>query len=90
MILFQLPGAETNGLELGLVLSVWRGVKKPRQCSNPVHINGCVAFRAVSLSMQDQSDAMRWFCTATSVAWVARLESLICILDVDSCVSSVH
>lgn len=85
-MLFQLPETqEHSGIELGMVLSVWKGVKNPRLFAGETHVNSCVAFRAVALEMVDQENNAEWWCSSTSVAWVVRLESLVCILDCDSC-----
>lgn len=32
-----------------------------------------------------QEQPRDWFCSATSLAWVCRLESLICVLDCEEC-----
>ena len=139
VVLFQLPNQDVKGgVELGFILSVWKGVKNPRMHSGETAVNSVMAFRCVCLSMIDQdhgfqlisfwlaagewqlivntyflnpevwivydcfscffhsfgvfphiSDqqdcAAEWQCGATSVAWTVRLESLICILDVESC-----
>jgi hypothetical protein len=85
-VLFQLPETqEHSGIELGMVLSVWKGVMNPRLFAGETHVNSCVAFRAVALEMVDQENNAEWWCSSTSVAWVVRLESLVCILDCDSC-----
>ena len=55
VVLFQLPNNTAKGaIELGMILSVWRGVKQPRVFSGPVHVNSCIAFRALALSMSDE------------------------------------
>ena len=54
VVLFQLPGAaEQVGIEVGMVLTVWKGVRTPKQSSIPCHIDSCVAFRAVALDAAD-------------------------------------
>ena len=39
---------------MGLVLSVWRGVKSPKVYSGSTHVNSCVAFRVVVLDMDPE------------------------------------
>ena len=54
VVLMKLPGLRADaGTDIGLVMTVWRGVKDPRPCATEVPIKGCVAFRAISLSMTD-------------------------------------
>ena len=55
MVLFVLPSADAQPeVEVGLVLSVWRGVKQPRLFSSASHTSSVAAFRVVALSMTDQ------------------------------------
>ena len=50
MVLFQLPNSNANGgVELGMVVSVWRGLKNPRLFSGSINVTGCVAFRVIAL-----------------------------------------
>ena len=86
VILFNTPSKHSE-LQVGLVLSVWKGVKAPRLYSGETPIDSCVAFRAVELSMEDTSQeaATDWTCNSVSTAWVVRLEGLIAILDCESC-----
>ena len=50
VVLFALPNQDPKGgVELGLILTVWKGVKAPKQQSGECSINSCVAFRAVCL-----------------------------------------
>lgn len=35
--------------------------------------------------MAAQDNAREWQCGATSTAWALRLESLVCVLDVEGC-----
>lgn len=52
IVLFQLAGAKDNsGVELGLVISCWRGIKTPKVYAGPVSVNSCPAFRVVALEM---------------------------------------
>ena len=55
MVLFQLAGAKGNaGIELGFILTCWRGIKSPKVYAGEVNVNSCVAFRAVALDLVDQ------------------------------------
>ena len=55
MVLFQLPNQDADGgIELGLILSVWKGIKNPRLHSGETAVNSVMAFRCVCLSMIDQ------------------------------------
>ena len=65
MVLFHLPGVGNNRdpeVDLGLVLSVWRGVRKPKQTSSEVSVANCVAFRVCALDVQS--------CDAEDSVWV--------------------
>ena len=55
VVLFQLAGAKGNaGIELGFILTCWRGIKSPKVYAGEVNVNSCVAFRAVALDLVDQ------------------------------------
>ena len=55
VVLFQLAGAKGNaGVELGFVLTCWRGIQSPKVYAGEVNVNSCVAFRAVALDLVDQ------------------------------------
>ena len=41
-------------LEIGMILSVWKGIKAPKLCAGECHVNSCTAFRAVSLDIVDE------------------------------------
>eukprot|EP00435_Cladocopium_sp_Y103_P037650 s1066_g10.t1 len=71
VVVMKLPGLRnTAGVDIGLVTTVWRGVKQPKPSAKEVPINGC----------EPPTD---WVCNGKSTAHVLRLESLVCILDVD-------
>ena len=54
VIVFQIPGASTKAsVEVGMVLTVWKGVKAPKQFGGPVPVGSCCAFRAVALDVED-------------------------------------
>ena len=55
IILFQLPNRDVDGgLELGMVMSIWKGVRNPRLITGDSPINSVVAFRAVALEMVNE------------------------------------
>ena len=55
MVLFQVPaGHQNSGIEMGMILTCWRGVKAPKIFSGPVNVNACVAFRAVALEVSSE------------------------------------
>ncbi|CAK9080136.1 unnamed protein product, partial [Durusdinium trenchii] len=86
VVLFHTPSAASE-IEIGLVLSCWRGVKAPKMHASEIRIDSCSAFRAVVLNkMSDNDPSNDWFCDSKSTAWVVRTEALICILDVERCV----
>ena len=59
VILFSLPSDSVQPqVELGMVMTVWRGVKNPRPHSGDVQVNSCVAFRAVQLAMETEETAL--------------------------------
>lgn len=54
VIIFQKPGAaEKVGLETGLVLTVWKGQRSPKQHSEQTPITSCAAFRVLILDVSD-------------------------------------
>ena len=86
MVVFHLPsGGDKPILEIGLVMSVWKGVKSPKVVSGECHVNSCMAFRVISLDIEDPDDSLRWTCSRVSNAWVVRIEALVTILDCESC-----
>ena len=56
IVLFHLPtvGAASKQpqLELGMVVSVWKGIKQPKAFSGEVSIQTCTAFRAITLDLE--------------------------------------
>lgn len=48
MVLFQIPNG-SGGVEMGFVLSIWKGVKSPKLISTSCNVNSIMAFRAVTL-----------------------------------------
>ena len=57
MVVFFLPSSGNEKepvLEIGLVMSVWKGIKFPKVTAGDCHVNSCMAFRAVSLQMEDE------------------------------------
>lgn len=52
MVLYHLPGKVTK-LAVGLVLSLWRGVKQPKLTSPDVPLKNCFAARVVKLAKKD-------------------------------------
>ena len=55
MVIFRLPlkGGQKQGCELGLVTSIWHGMKAPHLTSNETAIDALSAFRAVCLQPVD-------------------------------------
>jgi len=59
VVLFQLPNRDLHGgVELGLILSVWKGIKNPRLHAGETAVNSVMAFRCVCLSMIDQDHGL--------------------------------
>ena len=57
IVIFHLPATGPNSdphLEIGMILSVWKGIKAPKLCAGECHVNSCTAFRAVSLDIVDE------------------------------------
>ena len=87
IVLFQIPGnKQHSGIELGLVISVWQGIKAPKLTEKPVHVNSCMAFRAIGLDMVDQekhnphSLKMSWSLVYVSISGL--YASLTCFIQV--------
>lgn len=87
MILFHVP--QTSEVDIGMVITVWKGVKKPKVHPGEVPINSVAAFRAVVMEMVDTEDATRWRCHARSICTVVRPQALVAILDVEKCLLSM-
>lgn len=54
VVVFHLPSQGDNRpaqLDIGLIVSIWKGVKDPKIYSGEVPVSGCMAFRALSLEM---------------------------------------
>ena len=66
-MLVKLPGKGKEATaEVGMVTTVWKGVKAPKQCVSPVPINQCFAFRVVILEPANTEQDLFFF-------WVGRL-----------------
>ena len=72
-------------LEIGLVMSIWKGIKSPKVVPGECHVNSCTAFRVISLDIEDPDNSLEWTCSSVSSAWVVRIEALVTILDCESC-----
>ncbi len=61
VVVFHLAGDGSGEptLELGLVISVWKGIKSPKLVATECHVNSCMAFRAVSLDILNE-DSYRY------------------------------
>lgn len=83
-MLFHQPGG-MGTVDIGVVMSVWKGVKSPKMFSGETPVSSCSAFRVVVLDKLGTESNKTWFCTGRSVAWVVRIEALVSILDCESC-----
>eukprot|EP00435_Cladocopium_sp_Y103_P053525 s768_g17.t1 len=92
VVVFHTPRRKDSYLDIGMVLSVWKGIKQPRLYSGETPINSCTAFRVLSLELadQDQATPREWVVRDRSIAWVVRLESMVTILDVEKCAWTRH
>lgn len=72
-----------------MILSVWKGTRKPRLYAGKTPVASCVAFRAIELEIMDmdQVPPVDWKCSSSSKVWTLRLEGLVCILDCVRCSS---
>ena len=84
IVLFHKPTMSAT-IELGMVLTVWRGIKAPKVFAGPVQISSCPALRILELSPADETKhpPIDWRGNAESHAWVVRMESVIAMLDCD-------
>ena len=75
-----------------MVLSAWRGIKAPKLNAGDTPINSCVGFRVIELELMDETlhPPTAWQCGSETLAWVVRIESLVCILDCDRCALSAY
>ena len=61
-VLFQLPERHAHSsVELGLVLSIFKGIKAPKVFSGEASVKSIMAFRAVGLDMVDQENSFDGF-----------------------------
>lgn len=87
IVLYHQPNSKGT-LGIGMVMSVWKGVKAPKMVSGETPIDSCSAFRVVVL--EKATAPKTWACNGTSVAFVVRVEALVAILDCEeSCLASV-
>lgn len=85
IVLFCLPSS-SQSVDVGMVLSVWRGVKASKLVSSGCPIDNCSAFRVVTLDKRSADDPESdYYCNSTSPAWALRVESLVTILDCERC-----
>ena len=59
VILFHKP-CKDGGVDIGLVLTVWKGVKNPRQSTGEVAIASCSAYRVIVLDQKSQDNCGSW------------------------------
>ena len=70
VVLFHLPDGNPNpGVEMGLVITVWRGVKQPKINTRATPCASCRAFRVVSLDMDGDHVAARLHFLAHQHFW---------------------
>lgn len=90
VVLFIAPGHDANLVEVGLVTSIWRGVKAPRLYSGETPLNSIFAFRVLQLEIvlkdgdESAEDPTDWEVGPCSFAWTVRLESMVAVMDVES------
>lgn len=53
IVLFHVPGAN-HRVEMGLVISIWKGARKPKLSAAETLIDNCNAFRVVQLHQASQ------------------------------------
>ena len=90
MVLFISP-CRGQGIQLGMVISVFKGAKAPKLHPSDVPISSCIGFRVLQLEMEDEKDleALVWTCSSTSTCLVVRLEALVSVLDCEQCASAI-
>ena len=88
VVLFQPPvrAPTSSGVDIGMIISIWKGVKQPKLHASGTPVESVSAFRVLVLGMQDpdQVPARDWKCNDRSMAYVCRLESLVSTLDCES------
>ena len=68
VVLLNLPNStDGRGIEIGLVISCWRGIKAPRIFSGPTQVNSFSAFCVVTLDMGDYESVVLWSYTFSAV-----------------------
>lgn len=86
IVLFCTPGKNPM-IEVGMIVSAWKGLKAPRLHASPVPVQSCVAFRALRLELAEGhgNPPTLWKTNAKAEAWMVRMEGLMTILDCESC-----
>eukprot|EP00435_Cladocopium_sp_Y103_P022369 s3146_g5.t1 len=81
IIIALLPGGKgARKTVVGVVMSVWVSLRKPRLATSSAPMNHCVAARMVVMD----GVGMEFKCNARSPAWVIQPESIVSILAWDS------
>lgn len=86
IVLFCTP-CKKPVIEVGMVVSVWKGLRAPRLHASAVPVGSCLAFRALRLDMADEqvTPPTQWKTNSKADAWMVRMEGLMAILDCESC-----
>eukprot|EP00435_Cladocopium_sp_Y103_P027532 s2415_g6.t2 len=82
----DLQASSGSGIDIGMILSVWKGVKQPKLHASGTPVESVSAFRVLVLSVEDpdQTPVRDWKCNDRSMAYVCRLEALVTVLDCES------
>ena len=60
VVIFSLPGCSgKTAVEVGFVVSIWKGAKAPKLTSSECSIQTCSAFRAVAMNLEATEDRFR-------------------------------
>eukprot|EP00438_Fugacium_kawagutii_P008765 Skav206808 [mRNA] locus=scaffold1990:310438:313959:- [translate_table: standard] len=76
-------GSNTRLATVGLVISVWRGQKKPQLATAVCSLGHVIALRCIVLQPA-MANPKKWIGDDHSVPWVLRPEALVAVLDVES------
>lgn len=78
LVIFNLQGL--NHSRVGMVLTIWKGTKKPKVFSKQIGLSHVSVLRVVSLTRENQM----WKCNGTSSVHMLGPESLVAILNCES------
>lgn len=86
-----LPGTDgVRHVHVGLTLSCWVSVKKPKLATSPAAFNHLVCLRIVQMDREESETTTVFTCDAQSRVWMLKPESVVAILAPSSITEEVN